>query len=116
MLVTYIYVYKLNNGCYYVGRTARPHVRYSQHETGKGSVWTRLHGGARLVECKRREVTDEKHADQVETIRTLELMRHHGWRNVRGGYFCNVDETLTEKNLRSHGVFEMVENLPLGVR
>lgn len=108
MLITYIYVYKLNNGHYYVGRTAKPHRRYSEHENGKGSAWTRLHGGAVLMECSRRQVADETAADAAETVKTLQLMQRYGWRKVRGGYFCNIDEVLTEKNLRHHGVFDLV--------
>ncbi|SHI12021.1 GIY-YIG nuclease family protein [Pollutimonas bauzanensis] len=108
MLVTYIYVYKLNNGCYYVGRTTRPHRRYNQHETGKGSAWTRLHGGAVLVECIPKTVKDEDEADAAENIKTLQLMQRYGWQKVRGGWFCGVDEVQTEKNLRHHGVFDLV--------
>lgn len=110
MPVTYIYVYKLNNGCYYVGRTSRPHVRYSQHETGKGAAWTRLHGGAVLVECSRRKVESDEEADAQETVKTLQLMQKYGWKNVRGGYFCDIDESIVARNLRHHKVFELVSS------
>lgn len=108
MLVTYIYVYKLSGGCYYVGQTESPHRRYKQHETGKGAVWVRHHGGAELVECRRRVVKDKTEADEAENRKTLELMIRYGWKKVRGGWFCNVDETLTQKALRHHGVFELL--------
>lgn len=108
MMVTYIYVYKLNNDCYYVGQTASPYKRYAQHEKGEGAVWTRLHGGAVLVECNRRVVKNKEEADAAENIKTLQLMQRYGWKNVRGGWFCNVDEVLTEKGLRHHKVFDLV--------
>ncbi len=44
-----------------------------------------------------------------ENLLTLHYMKRYGWRNVRGGWFCNVDDLLTEKALRAHGVFEVLQ-------
>ena len=43
-----------------------------------------------------------------EMLRTRAYAGPYGWKNVHGGWFYNVDETLTEKNLRHHQVFDMV--------
>lgn len=36
---------------------------------------------------------------------TIKLMKEKGWRNVRGGFWCNVREIETLKNLNAHGYF-----------
>jgi hypothetical protein len=32
-------------------------------------------------------------------------MQRYGWKSVRGGFFCSTDETITRRNLLSHGFF-----------
>jgi len=38
-----VYVLKLEDDCYYVGITMNLNQRLSQHWTGQGAKWTRLH-------------------------------------------------------------------------
>lgn len=101
-----IYTLALENGCYYVGISEQILKRIEQHEVGKGAVWTRLHPPIGVVECRTCEVRDLKEAEQIESIVTIETMAKYGWRKVRGGYFCCVDEFQTEANLRSHGLWD----------
>lgn len=103
-----IYTIALEGGCYYVGLSEQIMKRIEQHEIGKGSVWTRLHRPIGIVECQTRDVHDLKEAEQFEDITTVEMMVKYGWRNVRGGHFCQRDESATEADLRSYGVWDIV--------
>lgn len=105
-----LYILKLQSGRYYVGQSANVHRRIDAHTEAKGAVWTQVYPPVAVVECKRTRTLDLKTAETKENLLTLEMMRRYGWRNVRGGWFCNVDETLTEKALRAHGLFELMES------
>lgn len=75
-----------------------------------GAAWTRAHPPIDLVECNRTQTLDFKAAETKENLLTLEMMKRYGWRNVRGGWFCNVDETLTEKALKAHGLLDLMKS------
>ncbi len=105
-----LYVLKLEGDRYYVGQSANVHQRIDAHSAAKGAVWTQTHPPVAVVECKRTRTLDQKAAEVKENLLTLEVMKRHGWRNVRGGWFCNVDELLTEKALKAHGVLHMLES------
>lgn len=77
-----LYVLQLQNGKYYVGKTDDLATRYSQHKSGNGSEWTRLHKPVKILE------TRQLKSDEDETTLTKELMKKHGPDNVRGGAFC----------------------------
>lgn len=104
-----LYALRLVGERYYVGRTNDAIVRVERHMQGKGAQWTQLFAPVGLIECKPCTSSDPRDADQQETLWTLQYMRRYGWRHVRGGYFCNVDEAQTEKALRAHGVFELLQ-------
>lgn len=104
-----LYALKLEKGRFYIGRTEDSIERVKQHIQGKGAHWTRLHAPIGLIECRPCRGSNNQEADQSETLWTLEYMRRYGWRNVRGGYFCQVDELQTEKALRAHGVFDAIQ-------
>lgn len=76
----------------------------------KGSVWTSAHPPIGILETKRTWTDDQKSAEKMENRLTIRTMQNYGWRKVRGGWFCNVDETLTEKALRAHGIFDLLES------
>jgi predicted GIY-YIG superfamily endonuclease len=105
-----LYVLKLQDGCYYVGQSANVHRRIDIHMEAGGAAWTRAHPPIDLVECNRTQTLDYKAAETKENLLTLEMMKRYGWRNVRGGWFCNVDETLTEKALKAHGLFDLMKS------
>lgn len=105
-----LYALRLEGDRYYIGRTSDSIVRIEQHMQGKGAQWTKLHALVGLIECKPCKAANPQEADQMETLWTLEYMVRYGWRNVRGGYFCHVDELQTEQALRAHCVFESLQN------
>lgn len=105
-----LYVLKLQDGCYYVGQSANVHSRIDAHMVSKGAVWTCAHPPTGILETKRTWTDDQKSAEEMENRLTIRTMQNYGWRKVRGGWFCNVDETLTEKALRAHGLFDLLES------
>ena len=85
MIFTLVYVLRLEDDCYYVGITTNLNLRYCQHVTGRGgSKWTRLHKPIEIVSVV---VGDNTRENEI----TRELMRTHGWENVRGGPYCRVE-------------------------
>ena len=67
-----IYVLKLKGGKYYIGKTTNPHSRFEQHETGKGSAWTKLHEPLELIDTM---VQDMRF---TELAITLKYMKKYG--------------------------------------
>lgn len=91
--LNYIYVLELNGGNYYVGKTSNIASRFNDHKCGKGSSWTRIHGGCKLIEIHPCEslFDEDKH--------TLDFMDMFGLDKVRGGSFSNVVLTKEQKNV-----------------
>ena len=80
-----IYVLRLRNDNWYIGRTSSLDRRYEQHVKGEGSKWTFLHQPLNIYE------TRELKSDDDEDLVTLEYMKQHGIYNVRGGTYCAVE-------------------------
>jgi len=80
-----IYVLRLRNDKWYVGRTSSLDRRYEQHVKGEGSKWTFLHQPLNIHE------TRELKSDDDEDLVTLEYMKQYGIYNVRGGTYCAVE-------------------------
>jgi predicted GIY-YIG superfamily endonuclease len=109
-----LYILELEHGCFYVGQSATPEVRVEAHQKGKGSAWTKAHLPIRLLERRPAESKNWKHAEEIENQLTLMMMRKYGWQRVRGGYWTNVSEELTRKNLLHHERFaELAFSRPL---
>jgi len=79
---TNVYVLRLENNKYYVGKTADPANRIRSHFHGYGCAWTKLH---RPVEIR------ENASSVDENIVTHEYINRYGYQNVRGGSYCDVD-------------------------
>jgi len=78
------YVLKLENDKFYVGITTNLNYRYSQHLTGTGANWTRLHKPIKIVSV-------EIGGDDLEKDKTLDYMKEYGFQNVRGSHWCKVE-------------------------
>ena len=89
-----IYVLELADKNFYVGSTSRPfYQRVKEHIRGCGSKWTAKHPFKRVVE---HYFVARCVSLQEENRKTIELMRKHGWRNVRGGdYTYSQDDAET---------------------
>lgn len=85
-----VYVLRLENNKYYVGKTKNVSKRYREHLTGyKSSYWTRKHKPIQIEKVYSN--CDPLDEDKV----TVEYMIIHGIDNVRGGPYVSM--TLPEE-------------------
>lgn len=81
----YIYILKLENNKYYIGRTEKnPEFRIQQHIDGNGSAWTEKYKTLEIIDIIE---TDSKYDEDKYTI---EYMEKYGIDNVRGGSYCKI--------------------------
>ena len=81
---SFIYILKLVEDKYYIGKTTNVRMRYKQHVEGNGSEWTRKYIPIRLIKCfEMKNLFDEDNT-------TKEYMKNHGIDNVRGGSYCQI--------------------------
>jgi predicted GIY-YIG superfamily endonuclease len=88
----YIYVLKLRDNKFYVGKTDNVLRRCQEHAngTGSGSDWTKRFGVIDLIECsEEKSVFDEDN-------KTKQLMMKYGFDNVRGGSYSKFELTPEE--------------------
>jgi cellular nucleic acid-binding protein len=82
---TNIYVLRLANGKYYVGKSDNVTNRYEQHINGHGSAWTK----------KYKPISIEKTIENVSSFEedkvTKEYMSKYGIENVRGGSYVEIE-------------------------
>ena len=90
-----IYVLRLCDGKYYVGRTNNISRRLEEHKNGKGSEWTKFYppSGPNPMELH----PCLSSAD--EDYRVKMMIMKYGIENVRGGSYCNV--VLTQQQIAS---------------
>ena len=80
----YIYVIKLEQGKYYVGKTSNPQFRLQSHFDSNGSEWTKIYKPLKILEIKSN--CDDYDEDKI----TRQYMDKYGINNVRGGSFVSV--------------------------
>ena len=79
---SYIYVLKLIDERYYVGRTSNFMQRMNEHFNGMGSEYTKKYKPIKIIEVTEEiNVTDERD-------KTLEYMKMYGYEKVRGYAWC----------------------------
>ena len=84
-MTTTIYVLRLEEGRYYVGKTNDVQRRYEEHLNGHGSAWTRKYRPITLE----RTISGASSFDEDKV--TKELMAKYGIEKVRGGTYVKVD-------------------------
>lgn len=80
-----IYILKLEQGKYYVGKSNNVNVRLASHFNSSGSEWTKKYKPIEIVE--KIENCDNYDEDKY----TLKYMNEYGVNNVRGGSFCQIE-------------------------
>ncbi|CAB9513422.1 ZnF_C2HC [Seminavis robusta] len=78
-----LYVLKLENGKYYVGKTNNLKRRYEEHLAGRGSKWTKRH---RPIEIFHQEPCNGFFEDAF----VYTYMSRYGIQNVRGGTYSKI--------------------------
>lgn len=81
---TTIYVLKLEDEKYYVGKTSNISNRFTQHIDGSGAAWTKKYKPIEMIASY--DNCDNFDEDKY----TLMMMEKYGIENVRGGTFCEV--------------------------
>jgi hypothetical protein len=93
MATTTIYILRLENNKYYIGKSNDVTTRYNYHISGKGSAWTRKYKPISIEKTiPGASVFDE---DKV----TKQYMAQYGIDNVRGGSYVEV--TLDDNQIES---------------
>ena len=87
-MTTNIYILRLDQGKYYVGKSDRVDKRLLDHVSGSGAAWTTKYKPVQLEQVIRGASPFE------EDRYTKEYMAKHGIDNVRGGSY--ITETLSE--------------------
>lgn len=90
----YIYVLKLVDDRYYVGRTSNILKRMEEHFTVGGSIYTKKYRPLKIIEVVE-ELTKED-----ERLKTLEIMEKYGWEKVRGACWCSLE--IKNPNIRKN--------------
>jgi predicted GIY-YIG superfamily endonuclease len=80
----YIYVLKLVEDRYYVGRTSNFLKRMEEHFTNQGAIYTKKYKPLKIIEVVE-ELTNED-----ERLKTLDVMEKYGWEKVRGACWCSL--------------------------
>ena len=83
--MVFIYVLKLEQGKYYVGKTNNPQFRLENHCNGNGSAWTQKYKPLKVIKL----IPDC--TDYDEDKFTRQYMDKYGIANVRGGAFVKVN-------------------------
>lgn len=96
-----IYILKLNNDKYYVGRSSMDNYqnRINSHFANKGAAWTRKFGVLEIDKI----LLDSQPYD--ETRYTLIYMEKYGIDNVRGAEFSRIDLSKETKKLIERAIF-----------
>lgn len=87
-----IYILKLRNNKYYVGKSIDPHSRFIEHISGYGSAFTSLYKPISIE-----KIIHNAHSfDEDRYVK--EYMSYYGIENVRGGSYSNIDLTREQIN------------------
>lgn len=100
----HIYVLKLENEKYYIGRTNDLKNRVEVHYRGEGSLWTQKYRPTSTIEII--ETDDPYDEDKV----TLKYMEKYGIDNVRGGSFVRLVLSGYEKKSIQQMIYGNTDN------
>jgi predicted GIY-YIG superfamily endonuclease len=81
MAEKHIYILRLEEGKYYIGKSENPIKRYEAHLAGTGSSWTKKYPPIELI-----NVIENSSAFDEDKY-TKEYMATYGIDNVRGGSY-----------------------------
>lgn len=89
-MITTIYILKLENSKYYIGRSNAPKNRILNHFYENGSEWTKKYKPINVIS----EIIGESFDEEKYTLIAMEK---YGIDNVRGGSYCKIELSDFEK-------------------
>jgi len=97
--MVYIYVLKLENNKYYIGKTDNPNIRLNAHFNCNGSEWTKKYNPLEIIEI----IPDCDKYDEDKYTKIY--MDKYGIDNVRGGSYVKLElDTDTIKFLQKESI------------
>ena len=82
--MVFIYILKLENNKYYIGKTTNPNFRLKQHFNSSGSQWTKKYKPIKILELK-------SNCDNYDEDKYTKMyMDKYGINNVRGGSYVQL--------------------------
>lgn len=100
-MTTNIYILKLQNDKWYIGKSDNPEKRFLQHKNGSGSAWTSKHKSLELFKVI------ENVSPFDEDKFTKEYMSLYGIDNVRGGSYTQIILPEEQKKLIQREIWSM---------
>ena len=104
---TNIYILKLANNKYYIGKSSDPEKRFIDHKSGFGSNWTRIHKPISIEKI----ISNVSSFDEDKYVK--EYMAKYGIDNVRGGTYVTEYLNDTDKKLLQKEIWVDAATLPL---
>jgi hypothetical protein len=89
--MVYIYVLKLQNNKYYIGKTLNPYFRIESHFNSEGSEWTKINKPVKILKLIKGDDYDEDKYTKM-------YMDKYEIDNVRGGSYTSVKLDKETKN------------------
>jgi predicted GIY-YIG superfamily endonuclease len=109
MVCPMVYVLELEDDCWYVGITHNLNMRYAQHLSGDGALWTKMHRPKRIY-----DVYVEDATFKLENEVTRKFIEVYGEDKVRGGAWCQ--KTVKGKHMTGEQFVECVNALGLSLK
>jgi len=100
-MTTNIYILKLENDKWYIGKSDNPEKRFLQHKNGSGSAWTSRYKAVELFKVI------ENVSPFDEDKFTKEYMSIYGIDNVRGGSYTQIILPEEQKKLIQRELWSM---------
>ena len=94
-----VYVLKLEQGKYYVGKTTKVNIRLDQHFQATGSEWTKRYPPESVTEI----IDNADDFDEDKIVKRY--MANYGINNVRGGSYSRLKLTPAEKQVLTKELF-----------
>lgn len=81
----HVYILKLKEGKYYIGKTKNIEKKWNEHLSGEGSEWTKKYKPILLMKI----IVSTSYFDENKYVK--KYMAKYGIENVRGGTYSNID-------------------------
>ena len=94
-----IYVLKLEEGKYYIGKSDNIESRIKEHKEGKGSLWTKKY---KVIDLKKVIVCNDPF-DEDKVVK--KYMMKYGIENVRGGSYNHMKLCKIEMKILRREIF-----------